>query len=98
MKRSRKHRLSASGFPKHAEASVKVAIDFPAALFEETEAAVRELATTRSSLIRIAVESFLRSRKRTRLEGEIAASFSANAESERQLVEEFKHVDAEFDR
>ena len=76
---------------------MKIAVDFPAPLFQETERAVRELSTNRSSLIRVAVETFLRTRQREKLERQIAGSFSANAESDRQLMDDFKHVDAELD-
>jgi metal-responsive CopG/Arc/MetJ family transcriptional regulator len=75
--------------------SVKIAIDFPAPLFHETEKAVQELSTTRSSLIRTAVEAFLRNRQRAKLERQLAESFEANAELDRQLMDDFRHVDAE---
>ena len=81
---------------KQQKSSVKIAIDFPAPLFQETEQAVQELSTTRSSLVRTAVEIFLRNREREKLERQIAESFAANAKSDRQLMEEFQHVDAEF--
>lgn len=36
----------------------------------------------------------LRARQRERLERQIAESFSVNADSDRQLIDDFKHVDA----
>ena len=74
----------------------KIVVDFPAPLFQETERAVHELSMNRSVLIRSAVEMFLRVRQREKLERQIAESFSANAEFDRQLVEDFAHVDADF--
>ena len=58
---------------------------------------MHELSTSRSALIRAAVERFLRSRQREELERQIAESFSANAESDRQLMDDSKHVDVEGD-
>ena len=75
----------------------KVAIDFPATLFQETERAAHELSINRSELIRSAVEMYLRLRQREKLERQIAESFRANAELDRQLIEDFAHVDAEID-
>jgi metal-responsive CopG/Arc/MetJ family transcriptional regulator len=82
--------------PATAPKQVKIAIDFPAPLFQATEQAVRELSTTRSALVRTAVELFLRSRQREKLECQIAESFSANSVLDRQLMDEFKHVDADL--
>jgi metal-responsive CopG/Arc/MetJ family transcriptional regulator len=76
--------------------SVKVAIDFPAPLFMETERAVRELSMSRSRLIRSAVELFLRQREREKLEHAIAESFLANGDLDRQLADEFKYADADL--
>ena len=75
----------------------KVAIDFPAALFQETERTAHELSINRSVLIRSAVEMYLRLRQRAKLERQIAESFRANAELDRQMIEDFAHVDAEID-
>jgi metal-responsive CopG/Arc/MetJ family transcriptional regulator len=87
-----RHRVSAT-----AKQARKIVIDFPAPLFQETERAVHELSMNRSQLIRSAVEMFLRVRRREKLECQIAESFRANAEFDRQLVEDFAHVDAEID-
>jgi metal-responsive CopG/Arc/MetJ family transcriptional regulator len=80
-----------------AKQARKIAIDFPAPLFQETERAVHELSMNRSTLIRSAVEMYLRVWRREKLERQIAESFSANAEFDRRLVEDFAHVDAEVD-
>jgi metal-responsive CopG/Arc/MetJ family transcriptional regulator len=89
-----RHRVLANITAKPAR---KIVIDFPAALFQETERAVQELSTNRSVLIRSAVEMYLRVRQREKLERQIAESSAANAEFDRQLVEDFAHVDAEID-
>jgi metal-responsive CopG/Arc/MetJ family transcriptional regulator len=92
--KNKKHRAPATTSPNHAR---KIAIDFPASLFRETEQAAQELSVNRSVLIRSAVEMFLRVKRREKLEREIAESFSANASLDRQLVTDFAHVDAEID-
>src|SRR5512140_3648086 len=83
--------------PVTARPARKIAIDFPAPLFQETERAVHELSMNRSTLIRSAVEMYLRVWRREKLERQIAESFRANAEFDRRLVEDFAHVDAEVD-
>jgi metal-responsive CopG/Arc/MetJ family transcriptional regulator len=80
---------------KHPARSIKVAIDFPAPLFTETERAAHELSVNRSQLIRSAVKVFLRRRKREKLERAIAESFQANRDLDRQLMDEFRHVDVD---
>jgi metal-responsive CopG/Arc/MetJ family transcriptional regulator len=80
-----------------AKQARKIVIDFPAPLFQETERAVHELSMNRSTLIRSAVEMYLRAWRREKLEHQIAESFSANVELDRQLVEDFAHADAESD-
>lgn len=89
--------MPATGAKHATESSVKIAIDFPAPLFRETAQAAQELSTTRSSVVRTAVEMFLRSRRREKIERQIAESFSENAESDRRLMDEFQHVDADSD-
>jgi metal-responsive CopG/Arc/MetJ family transcriptional regulator len=73
----------------------KVVADFPTPLFERTEQAAQELSMNRSRLIRLAVEVFLRRRDRQKLERAIAESLEANAATDAELMEEFKHVDAD---
>jgi metal-responsive CopG/Arc/MetJ family transcriptional regulator len=93
--RRMKNRVQRTASKPALSTSKKVAVDFPASLFQETEQAAKEISTTRSALIRIAVEAFLQNRKRQRLEDQIAESLSANAKLDRRLMEEFRHVDAE---
>jgi len=72
----------------------KVVTDFPVPLFQAAERAAHELSMNRSCFIRTAIESFLRNREKEKLEQAIAESFRANAELDRQLVDEFKYADA----
>ena len=71
----------------------KIVVDFPEPLFRETESAVAELATTRSDLIRIAVETFLRDRRAKQLQEELIAGYTANARSARKTAEELSLFD-----
>jgi metal-responsive CopG/Arc/MetJ family transcriptional regulator len=89
-----RHRVLANITAKPAR---KIVIDFPAGLSRKRSAAVQELSTNRSGAIRSAVEMYLRVRQREKLERQIAESFAANAEFDRQLVEDFAHVDAGID-
>ena len=77
-------------------ASRKVIIDFPAALYAQTEAATAALSINRSTLIRSAVEDFLHRLRRDKLEKELAEGYIANASQARQTAEDFSHVDAEL--
>ncbi len=91
--RKRRHSVPATAIRRPS--TRKVVADFPAPLFDATDRAARELSINRSHLIRSAVEEFLQRRNRAKLEREIADSFAANAELDRRLVEDFRHVDAE---
>jgi hypothetical protein len=73
----------------------KVVTDFPLPLYQETQRAARELSMNRSHFIRSAVETFLRNREKEKLEKAIAESFLANADLDRQLVDEFKYPDSD---
>jgi len=90
--RRKTHKAATAG--RHA-AVKKVVTDFPADLFREAERAAQELSMNRSSFIRTAVESFLHNREKEKLEKAIAESFLANAELDRQLVDEFRYTDAD---
>ena len=78
-----------------AAASRKVVVDFPAPLFAETERVVAEIGTNRSKLIRCAVEQYLETLQRKRLEQELAAGYVANSALDRTIAEEFSAVDYE---
>jgi metal-responsive CopG/Arc/MetJ family transcriptional regulator len=76
-------------------ASRKVVVDFPAPLFRETERVVAEIGTSRSKLIRRAVEQYLEALQRQRLEQELAAGYVANSALDRGIAEEFSAADYE---
>jgi metal-responsive CopG/Arc/MetJ family transcriptional regulator len=76
-------------------ASRKVVVDFPAPLFRETERVVAEIGINRSKLIRCAVEQYLETLQRKRLEQELAAGYMANSALDRRIAEEFSAVDYE---
>ena len=90
----RKSRKVAATVGRHT-AVKKIVADFPADLFRETERAAQELSMNRSSFVRSAVETFLRNREKEKLEKAIAESFLANAELDRQLVDEFRYTDTD---
>jgi metal-responsive CopG/Arc/MetJ family transcriptional regulator len=74
----------------------KVAVDFPAPLFQETERAARELSTSRSFFIRSAVERFLAELRRQKLDKELAAGYIANDLQATSLAEELAQLDADL--
>jgi metal-responsive CopG/Arc/MetJ family transcriptional regulator len=76
-------------------ATRRVVIDFPEPLFRETERAVAELSTSRSSLVRVAVEHYLEALRRKRLDEELAAGYVANSAMDRKIAAEFSAVDYE---
>jgi metal-responsive CopG/Arc/MetJ family transcriptional regulator len=75
--------------------SRKVVVNFPASLFGETERVATEIGTSRSKLIRCAVEQYLEALQRKRLEQELAAGYVANSALDRRIGEEFSAVDHE---
>jgi metal-responsive CopG/Arc/MetJ family transcriptional regulator len=81
--------------PAATAASRKVVVDFPAPLFRETERVVAEIGINRSKLIRCAVEQYLETLQRKRLEQELAAGYVANSALDRRIAEEFSAVDYE---
>ena len=95
MERTKRRRSNVAGAVVKQAAVKKVVTDFPLPLFRETERVARELSMNRSSFIRSAVETFLRNRAKEKLEAAIAESFLANAELDRQLVDEFRYADAD---
>ncbi len=66
----------------------KIVVDFPEPLFRATEDAVAELSTSRSEFIRLAVEQFLRERRRKKLQQELIEGYTANASVARAVAEE----------
>jgi len=73
----------------------RLLIEFPESLLKRADEAARELNKNRSELIRTAVEQLLQGMATKRLELELAAAYTANAQRNVELVEEFTHVDRE---
>jgi metal-responsive CopG/Arc/MetJ family transcriptional regulator len=76
-----------------ASASRKITVDFPNALYEQTQKAAQELSVTRSGLICEAVSEYLRRTERRKLARELAEGYRANACLNQKLSEEFVHVE-----
>lgn len=92
-KRGRRH-LPAAAISK---ASVrKIAVDFPAALYEQTEIAVQELATNRSSFVRQAVVYYLDDMRRKKLEEELAQGYIASAPRAKHIAEELMSAEGDL--
>jgi metal-responsive CopG/Arc/MetJ family transcriptional regulator len=72
----------------------KVAVDFPASLFQETDRAAHS--TSRSFLIRSAVERFLADLRQQKLERELAAGYIANDSRAVAVAEEFARLDGDL--
>lgn len=73
----------------------RVAVEFPKALLADADAAASGLAMNRSNFIRVAVARSVEVLRQQRLEGELAAAYTANAELDREICREFAHVDGE---
>ena len=82
--------------PAAGRAGRKVIVEFPAALYAETERATEQLSINRSTLIRSAVQEFLDKWHREELEKELAEGYVANAREARETAEAFSHVDSEL--
>lgn len=78
-----------------AAAAKRIAVDFPKQLLDQAERATRELAINRSELIRLAVEQFVESLRRAKLEQELAEGYQANAKLDRTIADGFASVDYE---
>ena len=76
-------------------ASRKIIVDFPGALYEETQKAVQELSIKRSVLIRKAISEYLHRMARRKLARELVEGYRANAALNREVSEDFVHVDAD---
>ncbi len=73
----------------------KVIVEFPREVLSRTEAVAAELSTSRSKVIRSAVEEYLNTRLKSELERNLAAGYAANAELDRKICQEFAYVDSE---
>jgi metal-responsive CopG/Arc/MetJ family transcriptional regulator len=70
-------------------------VEFPVGLLKRTDQAAAQRSINRSQLIRRAVERLLDRLEHEQLAQELAAGYRANAAIDRQICEEFAHVDAE---
>ena len=71
-------------------------IEFPPALYAATQRAVEALAIDQRTLIRSAVEDFLRKLPGKKIEKALVEGYIANAQQARDLNEEFVPVDCEL--
>ena len=90
-----KGRQTESRKERPASATRKVIVEFPETLLKQTEEAASQLSTDRSKLIRSAVESYLERLKKTELEEALAEGYRTHGELDRQIAEEFAHLDNE---
>lgn len=93
-----KQMLSAKPSPVQSKGQSRrerVLIEFPAGLLQQTDEVARSLHRNRSELIRSAVEKLLNEMEAEKLEKQLAAAYSANAEMNRKLSKEFEAVDRE---
>jgi metal-responsive CopG/Arc/MetJ family transcriptional regulator len=73
----------------------KVLVEFPEELLERAQVVADEQATDRSKLIRTAVEKYVRTIERQKLERDLAEAYKANSELALKISEEFNAVDRE---
>lgn len=79
----------------HRPTRERVLLEFPSTLLRRADEAAAEIDTSRSELVRTAVEQFLGGMEKERLEAELAEAYAANAALNLELTEEFAHVDRE---
>ena len=86
-------------FPKvHSQRSPKdrILVEFPSHLIERADVEAARTQTSRSQLIREALEGFLAVREKARVERELAEAYCANAGRNLEMLEEFSAVDREI--
>jgi len=76
-----------------AIAARRVVVEFPEKLLDRAERVTKELSISRSDLVRQAVEQFIESSERAKLEKELAEGYEANAKLDRTIAAEFEAVD-----
>lgn len=87
---STKHRAST-----RRAARGRVLLEFPPELLERADNAAASIGTSRSELVRTAVEQYVDAMDNKRLEAELAEAYVANAAMSLELAQEFEHVDRE---
>ena len=70
-------------------------IEFPSALLKRADEVARSLETSRSGLIRNAVERLVAEVESREFERRLAAGYAANADMNRALAQEFSDVNRE---
>jgi metal-responsive CopG/Arc/MetJ family transcriptional regulator len=88
-------RSHAQSTPSRAQSKERVLIEFPTALLKRADEAARSLETSRSDLIRSAVERILDQMESREFEQDLAKAYAANSDMNRALTEEFEAVDRE---
>jgi hypothetical protein len=83
---------------KNPPAKERVLVEFPLPLLKKAEAAAAQLALDRSKFIRAAVEEKISNMEKTQFDQELAAAYTANAEFDVKICDEFKYVDGEQSR
>jgi metal-responsive CopG/Arc/MetJ family transcriptional regulator len=73
----------------------RILVEFPESLLRRADDAARRMDKNRSELIRTAVEQLLEEMETKQFELELAAAYTANAQTSREIMEEFVHVDSE---
>jgi metal-responsive CopG/Arc/MetJ family transcriptional regulator len=73
----------------------KITVDIPRSLYEETEEVIHERHITTSMFVRDAMERYLKSINRKKLERQLEEGYVANAALGDQIHNEFEFVDAE---
>lgn len=76
-------------------AKERVLIEFPAAALRRADEAARAAGVSRSEFIRTAVERQLKAKDAEAFERELEEAYKANAAFNRQIFQEFEHVDRE---
>ena len=74
----------------------RLLIEFPSALIERADQEALRANTSRSQLIRDAVEEHLAAREKARMDAELAEAYAANSGRNLQLLDEFSAVDREI--
>jgi metal-responsive CopG/Arc/MetJ family transcriptional regulator len=80
---------------KGRTAKGRVLVEFPENLLKRADEVAEEMKMSRSELIRTALERRIQEFRTEKFEQELAEGYLVNAEMNRDLVEEFKHVDNE---
>jgi hypothetical protein len=95
-KKARLQRQLHSKSRRTAVSTKKVVSDFSVALCQEADQLAAELKISRSGLIRRAMEELVSVQRRKKLQDQIDAYFEASVDLEREIMDDFKHADADI--